>query len=248
MKMRLTEWLTLLKGQGFHPMLLSDVLRDIHSGRGVPEKTVVTVFSPGYRRTFEIVAPILARLEWPAVWLTDESSMRLGDRRLITYNTARHMKDSALWDIGFTHPNKWFRMESLRDGTFFIGDADHPSWTSSGGAFALNRGAVFHDMNFLTVNSAWLAPELLNRLLVEMPPTEGVVYLTKGIIQGREWGITLPSHQSALNPVFDVKARRSIGAGTRLYFLGTQRYSNFHLHVRSAHLVNGNSGFKLKSR
>jgi len=236
MKTRLTEWLTTLKSEGFHPMLLSDVEARLQKGQGVPERTLVTVFSPGYRRTYEIVSPILTRLEWPAVWLTDEASMNHADRRLVTYHTTRLMKSSGLWDIGFTNGDGRIRLESLRDGTEFLGDAKNRTWSTAGGAFALNHGAARYNMNFLAVNSAWLAPELLNRLLVETPPTGKSVFLTKGIIQGREWGVTLPSERTDLNPHFDLKAPMN-RRGTKLFFLGTQGISDFQLHAEAARLV-----------
>src|SRR5579864_3889378 len=75
MKTRLIEWLETLKSHGFRPMLLSEALRRIYDGQGVPERTVVTFFNPSYRRTIEIVSPILAELKWPAVCLTDDTAM-----------------------------------------------------------------------------------------------------------------------------------------------------------------------------
>ena len=236
MKIRIKDWLQTLKTQGFHPMLLSDAIRDIQNGHGVPERTVVSFFSPGYRRTFEIVSPILAQEQWPAVWLTDETGMKHADRRLVTYHTTRQMKESYLWDIAFDQGGKRFRLESPRGETIHFGSAQGPSWSPSSGAFALNHGASLHNMNFLTVNSSWLASELLSRLLVETPPGSDFVYLTKGEIQGREWGMTLPSSQIDINPRFDLKAPLN-RRGSRLFFLGTKGIPNFRLHVDSPRLV-----------
>jgi hypothetical protein len=236
MKTRMTEWLTTLKGAGFHPMLLSEALQRLERGQWLPERTIVTVFNPGYRRTYQIVKPILAQLEWPAVWLTDQEAMDLSDRRLVTYHTTREMQGSGLWDIGYTLRNGRIRLESDRYGTYKIGDAASRPWATAGGAFALNRGAVKHGMNFLTVNSAWMAPELLNRLLVETPPAGNRVFLSKGIIQGREWGLTIPSDQTQMAPLFDIKAPLN-RRGTKLFFLGTQGQSNFKLHAESTYLV-----------
>lgn len=226
MKIRMTEWLTTLKDAGFHPMRMSDVLDRLQKNEGVPENTVVTLFNPGYRRTYEIVNPIFSKLHWPVLWLTDDKGMQASDRRLVTYHTARGMKTSGLYDIG----------SDLGKGQFQLEGFTHLSWASASGAFALNHAGVLKGMNFLSVNSAWLAPELLNRLRVETPPTGNAMVLGKGMIQGREWGLTLPGGTSGAHPLFDLRAPLN-RRGTKLFFLGTQGITNFKLHVESAHLV-----------
>src|SRR5262245_59091143 len=69
---RFNTWLVTLLKKGYHPMLLSDVLTRLNQGRALPPRAVVFCFDPGYRQTYDVYAPILARYGTPALWTTDE--------------------------------------------------------------------------------------------------------------------------------------------------------------------------------
>lgn len=237
MKERVASWIEALKAEGFHPMLLSEALALLESGRGVPPKTVVTVFDPGYRHTYEVIAPIFAKLQWPAVWLSDETAMQRSDRRYITFHTAHQMQNSGLWDVGFQKGDGRIQLHSRGGERRMLGDASRGAWSALAGAFGYNAGPWTHDLNMLTVNSAWLAPELVNRLRVEMPPLTGRMALGKGTIQGREWGLSYGDiGPDAVPPAFDMKAPLN-RRGSRLFFLGTKGIDDFRLHVECQQLI-----------
>src|SRR5436309_3298425 len=103
-------------------MLLSEVSWRLNHGRGVPEKTVVLVFDPGHRQTYQIVKPILAQHHWPAVWLTNGSAMKRGHREYVTYHTAEKMRASGWWDVGYSDEKGNFALKTLRYGTLHLGD------------------------------------------------------------------------------------------------------------------------------
>lgn len=221
MRVRLDQWLEALLNAGFHPMRLSEALQ--RAGRqDLPERTVVLVFSPGYRRTYEIVAPILARRGCSAVWLTNEAAMKRSDRRYLTYHATRQMKASGRWDVGFAGPDGAFRLEKSGG-----------AWSSAAGALAMNRESSA-PLNFLTVNSDWMGRELVERLWAETPPT-GPVHLTKAVIHARDWGVARPG-LSAEEARFDLRTPPS-KRGTKLFWLGTLGQPHFQLRLEAASLT-----------
>jgi len=229
MKGRFEEWIVALISQGYRPMLWSEVLARFETGSGVPPRTIVLFFEPGYRRTYEIVAPILARHQCPAVWLTPTFALDHGDRRYVTYHMTRQMKESGLWDIGFRQANDTYQLDSQRlQKTFILGP-----WAQTAGSSALNQRQDPSHINFLTVTSNWLADELVTRLQAEAAIT-GPVYLTKGILENREWGI------SALNPQIQNRFNLSTPLhkrGVKLFWLATKGHPEYQLHIEADHIV-----------
>jgi len=242
MKIRMDQWLSALTKEGFRPLLLSEVGRRLKEEGGLPERTVVIFFNPGYRRTYEIVAPIFARRQCPAVWLTHEGAMERSDRRYVTYHTARQMKASGGWDVGYSDKPGIFRVESLRNKSVIFGSKKNGAWSPVAGALALNRGAWQHGLNFLTVNADWEANELISRLRVETPAI-GKVCLAKARIHNREWGVSFPN-LTPQDAQFDLQVPWT-KRGAKLFWLGTLGSPHFQLHAQAASFI-GELWFQLR--
>ena len=236
MKERYGIWLDALSHEGFHPMLLSEVRDRLSHGQGLPQKTVVTVFDPAYRRTNDILAPILKRHEWPAVWLSNGPGMERAQREFITYHTAREMIDSQWWDVGYSKPDGSFEVNSRGHAPFMLGNSKTGPWSPIDGTFAVNHGARMEALNVLSINADWGPNDLLGRLSVELPAT-GPTYLTKGVIVHRDWGVALSA-----DSIDESKARFDLVSpvgrrGTRLYWLSTKAEPDFRLHVDVASVI-----------
>jgi hypothetical protein len=229
MRLRYGEWLDALAKAGFKPMRLSDVAAALESGRGVPEKTLVSLFEPGYRRTLTVVGPILRSHEWPAVWLTDSAAMRRGHREFVTYHDARGMRRSRWWDVGYSLDGGGYSLQNEGRGGVTLG-----RWSELDGTFSLNRGPKLESLSVLNVSSDWLADELVRRLAAELPAS-GPTLLTKGTIQRREWGLGRPLSAGAAEP-FDLRAGL-IYREARLYWLSTRGLPDFRLRARVRSLV-----------
>lgn len=224
MRVRYNEWLETLSKAGFRPLLLSEARARIAEGRGFPNKSIVLVFDPGFRRTYDIVAPILQRRGWAAVWITDEEAMKRGNREYITYHTARRMQDSGWWDVAFAHPSGRFRLDKGTPGT----------WSMTNGGLALNHPEIFGNLQRLNVNADWTPEDLLNRVLVEVP-IDKRSFLIKRPIQNLTWGV---STTDALSPEtrFTLQTpehKRSIA----LNWFGTRGTKNVELTFDTSRLI-----------
>jgi hypothetical protein len=228
MKQRIDEWLDAVVSAGFHPLLLSEAMRRLQENEGLPERTVVFFFNPGYRKTMEIVAPIFAHHGCPAVCLTDQSAMRRYDRRYITFHAARLMRASGQWDVGFMDRQGHYSIEDERQGKKpFVTAAQ---WSPIAGALALNRKNDLQRMNYLTVNADWVAAELVNRLEAESPANDKV-FLGKAVIHSREWGITSPREVR-----FDLAAPLN-NRSARLFWMGTRSHPDFRINFSVGSLI-----------
>jgi hypothetical protein len=230
MKVRFEEWIIGLKSAGYQPMLLSEVLQRRRLGRALPANAIVLVFNPGYRRTYEIVSPILARHGWPAVWLTDQNAITNGDRRYITYHTSRKMRRSGLWDVGFMRPDGRGVLRSQTSEVVYLGEDGKSAWATTAGAVALNDGPEARGLKFLTVTSNWLAPELVNRVTAERPIRRPMT-LTKAIVEGREWGVSAP-WSSQQDKVFALETPLH-KRGSKLYWLGTKGLTQYAVKIQA---------------
>src|SRR5581483_8107781 len=94
---RADEWFSAMKSHGYRAMLLSQIYGTLKSGKGIPENTVVLLYDPGYRQTFDVVSPLLAKYKFPAVWITDAKATAEGDRRFVSAHTLDAMKRSGDW-------------------------------------------------------------------------------------------------------------------------------------------------------
>ncbi len=225
MRVRLNQWLDALYKADFHPMSLSEVALILERGGKLPQRTVVLFFSPGYRRTCEIVSPIFERHKCPAVILTNEAALKASNRRYLSRHALREIRLNRGWDYGFSDGVSAFTLEGVK----VLKEA---RWSAAAGALALNRWRPGAPLNFLTAKADWLADEFVNRLLVEAPvPAEAT--LTKATIQAREWGIALDAQ--AGSSAFDLKAQPQ-NKGLKLFWLGTTGMDNYRLRMTVASL------------
>jgi hypothetical protein len=242
MRIRYGEWLDGLQRAGFSPMPLSEVYRRLKEGRGVPAKTVVLVFEPGFRRTYGIVAPILQQKGWPAVWITPEADMDKGHREYLTYHQTNRMIESGWWDVGYMGKRGHFVLKTRGQQSLHFGNESNPAWAKTSGGLALNRGAVFGSMHRLHVLSDWTTADLVNRLRVEVP-VDKPVYLTLAPVQNLDWGVTTPA-DSTEEKHFDLTMpmwRR----GTQISWFGAKTYNNFILTAEVQELI-GHLAFRLR--
>lgn len=231
MKIRMDRWLEALARNGFVPIRFSDAVGRLARRRGLPDRAVVIFFSPGYRKTYDIVTPLFLRHRCPAVWLTQKKSLAAADRRYLTYHALRRLRRLQGWDAGFTDADEQgaFRVEG-------VPAASRARWAAEAGAFALNRWRPARPFQFLTVNADWMPEELIGRLWVETPPT-GPVVLTKTVIHAREWGIAKPAETGGefQEYAFDLQAPVN-QRGVKLFWLGTRGQNDFRLGMEAQKL------------
>ena len=232
---RFESWLAALAEHGFTPALLSEVQRRLAEGSGLPEKTVVMVFDPGYRGTYETLAPVLEKYQYPTVWLTDRAALRRGGRRYLSHHAVRVMKKSKLWEVGFyQRRSATFTLESYR-ATRAPRAHRTLSWHPDCGRMALNRGVGLRALNRLNVNLFWTPQELVNRLLAEAP-IRGTAYLTAREIQGRTWGMAVEVSSGNEAPRFRLCTRPDARSAT-ISWPSTLGPKNLQLELRLASLV-----------
>lgn len=216
-KRRLAQWLARLRREGFTPMTLSAVAERFAKGQGLPEKTVVLVFDPAYRHTYESVAPVLMRYRCPAVWLTNARAVREIDRKFLSQHALEQAQQSGWWDVGFHDAaDSPFRLMTMA-----AGGAEGPgwAWSAEDGQTGLNFGFRPGALNRLKANATWTAEELVNRLRAELP-LHGPSSLTARWIQNRLWGVALdaaqyPPERFSLLTNLDTRSASLSWAGTR---------------------------------
>jgi hypothetical protein len=233
MKGRYGEWLNALSQAGFTPMKLSDVYRRMKSDEGIPRNTVVMVFDPGFRRTYEIVSPILTSHGWPAVWMTPKVEMDRGHREYLTFHQTSLMTDSGAWDVGFIQKDGSIVLQAQEGKEIRLGTRN-TVWSETSGGLALNRGGAFQQMHRLTVNSDWLPSDLVNRVRAEVP-IDRPMYLTQGAVQNLNWG-TSTDPSSPNEKHFDVTLANH-RRGTLLAWFGTSTHANFKIEAEAHSLV-----------
>lgn len=202
-------WLQALERAGFRPMALSTVLAWLDQGRPLPQKTLVLLFRPGYRRTYEVLAPVLAEHGYPAVWLTDRDALRRGDHRYLSSHAIRKMRASKRWDLA------WFDGRSVLPGQKTL--AVELEGAGSGqplrgltlspqiGDVALNTREATGVLRQLNVHPTWTTQELVDRLLVEAP-VEGPSHLTARQIGVRPWGVAISADGMERPQAFTLRA------------------------------------------
>jgi len=231
-RQQFAKWIVALQQEGFHFLLLSDVVRQLSQGTALPEKTAVIVFDPGYWRTAETYAPLLKKMQIPAVWLTNGKALDLDDRHYISRHLAQTMEASGLWDVGLYTPEAPMTLRAHGHETVLLG---HPSpWKENAGRYALNRGLTTNIFDRLNVNPKWTEQDLLNRLLVERPLLASAS-LSLQQIQGKNWGIGLDA-KSARNEHFTLRAPTDRRSGS-VYWLGTMGANDAHLRMEVKSLV-----------
>lgn len=189
MRLRYGAWLEALTAAGYRPLLFSELYRLTADQAGVPPKSVVLMFDPGFRRTYHIVSPILERHRWSAVWMSDLAAMKARHREHISFHTARRMVRSGLWDVGLKKTDGTYRFDIGQEENFNLGNRTHGTWAAISGGLGLNQTGALFALNCLNVNSDWLPTDLVNRLNAELP-VEGPVYFSLGGVQNLTWGLT----------------------------------------------------------
>lgn len=197
-KAQVAGWIEGLRQAGFQPMLLSVVLARLERGQLVPRKTVVLFFQPGYRHTYETLAPILEQQRCPAVWMTDGGALERGDRRFLSRHMLSQLQRSGHWDVA------WYREPPSPEATqlaFELRSAG--SLRSAPRRLALNLGSGQAALNhfskgrriltYLPTSPPWATQELVDRLTAEIP-LEGPAYLTARRIGPRIWGLAADAH------------------------------------------------------
>jgi hypothetical protein len=234
LRLRYAGWLEALNAAGFHPMRYSDVYEHLSRGEGVPEKTVVLVFDPGLRRTYELIAPTLLSQGWPALWLTDQGAMRHGHREYVTYHTADRMVASGWWDVGYVQSDGGVALKTWNHGALQLGGAGAHVWSPMAGGLAFNRGSSSTLLRRLNVNSDWTPEDLINRLAVEVP-VQHPSFLIKRPVQNLTWGA---STENALSP--ETRFDLQLPAHKRSFVLnwfGTEGVSDFELRAEAQRLI-----------
>lgn len=223
---RAEGWLSAIKKQGYHPMLLSDIQKRLANGKTLPEKAVVLLFDPGYRYTFKVMSPLLAKYKFPAVWITDSDKTAIRKRRVLSEHVMNAMKKSGQWDVGAYDKNYAVTLETKDSSPIVIGKKEG-IWREGAGRRALNSGEPVGHLNRLHVNWNWTDQQIIDRLEAEVP-IEKTGFLSYKMIQGHKWGILLPASET--DTTFSLKApidSRSAG----ISWLGTRGADNAQLNI-----------------
>lgn len=192
---RLIEWLDAIQQAGFQPMLLSTVIDRLDQGLPLPRKTLVLMFHPGYRQTYEVVAPILEQYRIPAVWLTNEKAIKRGERKHLNRRMLKRMQRSGLWDVGW-HEAPAENATSLDAELWPLPGAEHGAAPRAFridyrfGNQAMNQGGLKATLNRLSVPITWTGGNLADRLLAEAPIGRAA-HLTGRRIGARTWGLAV---------------------------------------------------------
>ncbi len=229
---QMAEWIDALQKEGFHLLLLSEVLSLLNDDLPLPDKAVVLVFEPGYRRTADTYLPVFNEKKVPAVWLTNGKAIEFKDKRYISQHVAEGMKASGLWDLGYYTPEEALSLQTA--GHPVVVQGHRAPWRQEAGRFALNRWAPGEPLDRLNVNPKWTAEDLVHRLLVERPVQDSKL-LSLQQIQGRNWGMAVDigaTHDTR----FTLRAPADKRSGS-LYWLGTAGLSNVHLRMEVKSLV-----------
>jgi hypothetical protein len=235
MQQRYGDWLQTLSDAGFRPILLSEALAKLNKGETIPANSVVLVFDPGFRRTFDLVSPILTRHGWSAVWMTPTQEMDRGHREYVTYHKARQMLGSGNWDVGYIRADGSVSLRDRNKNDILLGKGGSP-WAVTAGGLALNQGIT--TLQRLNVISDWTPADLLNRVRVEVPIDEPR-YLTLGAVQNLEWGVTStePASMTLAAPLH----RR----GTQIAWFGARHRPDYALEL-SLERLTGNLALRLR--
>lgn len=228
MRERFQAWLKALVDDGFYLRPLSEAVALLERGEGVPAKTLVLVFDPGYRYTYETLTPLLRSSGIPAVWLTDDPGRRSPDRRFVTRHDRHKASTRFPWDVGLRAEDPLaFTLESsvipLADNTGF--------WATDSGRYGINRVASLSALNRLHVNAAWNAQELIDRLYAEIP-VETPSFLGVRQIGRFHWGTLV---RQGTSPSFDLRASASQRAGW-VCWMGTLGQTDFRISISIQHL------------
>ncbi|MCE9615551.1 MAG: hypothetical protein K8T26_14870 [Lentisphaerae bacterium] len=198
---RLVGWLTALRREGFFIMPLNLAVDRLEQGKRLPERTVVLLFEPGYRVTYEAIGDMLEALDIPAAWITQDPGRHVTDRRFLSAGTRARMQRTGLWEIGLRDPDREaFVLYSVRPPPLH---SRLHTWAPETGRSGINRAGAT-TLKRLNANRAWSTDEFVDRLDAELP-IQSSCALTARVIQNRLWG-TLPRLQDSRPLDFDLAA------------------------------------------
>lgn len=159
---RLDQWLTALQAAGFKPFLLSTAMAAVSAKTGLPDKSVVLLYEPGYRHTYEGVAPVLKRHRVPATWVTTRLENKI-NRQYLSNHAFRRAQKTTGFDMGlFEASTMTFVLKPSRNS---MERRPVPiSWSSDAGAFGVNTADDLAALNRLNVETAWTGRQLVERI------------------------------------------------------------------------------------
>jgi hypothetical protein len=228
----ISGWIGEMRREDFLVLPFSRLMGRLLRGEAVPEKSVVLLFEPGYRVTYEALSSTLEKLEAPVAWVTEDPGRYLTDRRFVTPHQREVMSRTGRWDVG---------MRGAQGDSFDLPVSDEDPaakrgfrWARDVGRYGINRSGSLDELNRLNANTVWSGRELADRMLAEVPlrlPTP----LAARTIQGRLWG-TIPGRDDARPTAFDLHADLQ-NRGASIWWLGMRGVADFRLRfsVRELH-------------
>jgi hypothetical protein len=236
LRQRVDSWLAALTEAGFRPLRLSEALATLSEERPLPSKSLVLLFEPGMRRTYECLGPVLQKYHWPAVWLTDHAVLDHPDPTYISPHLANSMKSSGYWELAYLYP---------KAGTFLL-DIDQtekkaPSWLrpihwdNLASRQGINRGLPQGALDHLNANLAWTGPQLVNMLMTNIP-MQKQAKLTYIPLGHHFVGTVTETSSRHLPPPFQLEPNTE-SRSTTLTWPGTRGVFNSRLDMRVASWV-----------
>jgi hypothetical protein len=178
-RVRVREWLEALLSQGYQPVRLSDALMRLKSRQSLPERAFAVVFSPGYRRTYDGLAPILTEYRCPASWITDRAFLAAGNQEYLSSHAVSAMRHDRFWEPGyFEASTTTFSLHPVHEDRW-AGWAYRFPWSPGASRRALNRYVDLKGLHRLNLNLSWTGPQLVERLDAETPIRRPVLLTAK---------------------------------------------------------------------
>jgi hypothetical protein len=200
-RQRLTEWIQAAREAGFQPLAFTDALERLSQGERLPDRSIVLMFDPAYRKTVEQILPVLESLRVPALWVTRSPGRIRADRRFVSAHERRSFSAQPFWDFAVHDEVRQFELEKVSAGRTLPRVYE---WQSQLGVNGVNRGTNLTRLNRLHANASWSAEEFVDRLTADLPLYErGILGVRE--IDERLWGIVLPA---TMEEAFDLRAPR----------------------------------------
>lgn len=201
-RQRVESWLEALKVAQFQPLFLSDALQRLAKGDLLPTRSVVVVFDPGMRRTYEVIDPVLQSHHWPATWLTSHDVLASPDTTYVSRHVARQMKKTGRWEMAYYDSARHaFSIDPDSEG---VPEPWRPAllWSPLIRGLALNRTRQGGPLNSLDISLSMTGARLVDMLLAELPLKHQAV-LTLHASGSRLLGRVIELPAESLPPAFD---------------------------------------------
>ncbi|MEW5758355.1 MAG: tetratricopeptide repeat protein [Candidatus Omnitrophota bacterium] len=89
-----------LKDNGFTVIGIDDLNAMFYQGKSIPGKSVLLIFSGGQRQTYEIVNPIIKKLNFKAVFILNLKNMEERNTHYVSWHDMLVMSNAKHWDLG----------------------------------------------------------------------------------------------------------------------------------------------------